>query len=159
MHITCIVITLFFAFLSVEGAPQRSIKAPKPVHTPVKAIPSVLAVPQSTATAIPCSKVGDPTVDPATRWQQAGADLALAKAVSYYNNQSSLTFSRAVSHYFNGPEDYDCQLIDGPCTAGVSQCESVSSSAGWLILNSLSNFHNVCDHRFTFPVIDVYWIP
>jgi hypothetical protein len=153
------VITLFFAFLSVEGAPQRSIKAPKPVHTSVKAIPSVLAVPQSTATAIPCSKVGDPTVDPATRWQQAGADLALAKAVSYYNNQSSLTFSRAVSHYFNGPEDYDCQLIDSPCTAGVSQCESVTSSAGWLILNSLSNFHNVCDHRFTFPVIDVYWIP
>jgi hypothetical protein len=129
----------------------------------VKAIPSVLVVGQPTATSISCSEVGDPTVDPATRWQLAGADEALIKAVQYYRNQSSeggsLTLSRALSHYFNGPEDYDCQLIDGPCSAGVGKCETVSSPAGWLILNSFSNFHNVRDHRFTFPVIGVYWIP
>jgi hypothetical protein len=138
MRIPLAVITLTFAFLSVEGVPlDGSIAVPRS--------PSGPTGPSS------CSEVGDPTVDSATRWQKAGADDAFTKATQYYNQQrlqgGSLTFSRAVSHYFNGPENFDCQLISGPCDAGVSKCETVSSPAGWLILNSFANFHNVRDHN------------
>ncbi|KAJ5389250.1 uncharacterized protein N7496_000318 [Penicillium cataractarum] len=149
MRITFIVITVIFAFLSAEATPHHSIAVPKSSHIPAKATPldGFIAVPKSTSTSISCSEVGDPTVDSATRWQKSGADNALIKAIQYYHNQSSQagsqTFSRAVSHYFNGPENYDCQLVDSPCNAGVSKCETVTSPAGWLILNSFANFHNL----------------
>ncbi|KAH8816594.1 hypothetical protein F5884DRAFT_873287 [Xylogone sp. PMI_703] len=98
--------------------------------------------------SISCGQVGDPNVDPNTRWQTAMADGAFINATNYYNDQrinkgSTQPFDRQISHFFNGHENYDCQLITSACDAGVGKCETVTSAAGWLILNSFSNFHNL----------------
>ncbi|RFU30783.1 hypothetical protein B7463_g5550, partial [Scytalidium lignicola] len=97
--------------------------------------------------SIQCSQVGDPNADPNDRWNTAMADGAFANATNYYNDQrvndgATATFDNQISHFFNGPESYDCQLITSACDAGVGKCETVTSPAGWLILNSFSNFHN-----------------
>ncbi len=103
--------------------------------------------------SVQCSQVGDPAVDPSSRWDTAMAQEAFTNATNFYNenrqNGNPLSFDDSISHFFNGPENYDCQLLASPCDGGVGACNSVTSPAGWLILMSLSNFHNV---GFSFPI-------
>ncbi len=97
---------------------------------------------------VQCSQVNDPNIDPNTRWQTGMADAALVNATTYYNNNrlggtSTLHFDESTSYYFHGPDNYDCQLLVSSCDSGAGVCSNTTSPAGYLILNSFSNFHNV----------------
>ncbi|RFU27766.1 hypothetical protein B7463_g8566, partial [Scytalidium lignicola] len=73
-------------------------------------------------TNISCSDVGDPNVDPATRWATALADEAFSDAVKDWNSQKARILGALLV--------------------------LVTSPAGWMILNSFANFHNYFDNLF-----------
>jgi hypothetical protein len=96
-----------------------------------------------------------------TRWGEAGADAA----VSDFNNQwkgglkdDGLSYVQQLSHFWNGPEFWDCGVLQNQCGAGVPTCGDVNSRganahtvknpAAWLILNSFTNIHNFYINQF-----------
>lgn len=100
--------------------------------------------------------------DPALRWSEADCNEAWTAVVRYWNEDPAsqgLGFVPAVSHYFNAPEGWDCgKMGSDPCGAGPGSCGDmnergdVNNSAGWMILQSFTTFHNVSGEMQSFTL-------
>ena len=65
----------------------------------------------------------------------------------------NLIFVQYVSEYWNGPQQWNCgKMGEDPCGGGPGDCGDMDDEgpigtpdmpAGWLILQSFTNFHNV----------------
>ena len=102
------------------------------------------------------SDVGNPAADPSVRWAEAECDDAWAAVTQNWTTvggAQSLDFVQYVSEYWNGPQQRDCgKMGEDPCGAGPGDCGDIDDKgpfgtpdtpAGWLILQSFTNFHNV----------------
>lgn len=97
--------------------------------------------------------VGDPHGDPGLRWSEAGTDRAWDAVSRFWHEDPTsrgLNFVQAVSHYWHGPEQWDCgKMGSDPCGAGPGSCGDktgrgdTTTPAAWLILQSFTTIHNV----------------
>ena len=98
--------------------------------------------------------IGNPAASAALRWSEADASDAWEAVARYWNENpasNGLTFVQAVSHYWNGPEGWNCGAVGSdPCDSAPQSCgdkskasKDIDTPAGWLILQSFSTIHNV----------------
>ena len=89
------------------------------------------------------------------RWAEAECDDAWAAVTQNWTTvggAQNLDFVQYVSEYWNGPQQWDCgKMGEDPCGAGPGDCGDIDDKgpfgtpdtpAGWLILQSFTNFHN-----------------
>ena len=97
---------------------------------------------------------GNPAASGALRWSEADAIDAFEAVERYWNENpasNGLSFVQAVSHYWNGPEGWNCGTIGSdPCDSAPQSCgdkskasKDIDTPAGSLILQSFSTIHNV----------------
>ena len=102
------------------------------------------------------SDVGNPAVDPSVRWAEAKCDDTWSTVTHDWTAASgaqSLDFVQFVSEYWKGPQQWNCGKIgEDPCGGGPGDCGEMdvkgpigtpNTPAGWVILQSFTNFHNV----------------
>ena len=102
------------------------------------------------------SDVGNPAADPSVRWAEAKCDDAWAAVTQDWTTvpgAQSLIFVQYVSEYWDGPQQWNCgKMGEDPCGGGPGDCGDMDDigpvgtpnmPAGWLFLQSFTNFHNV----------------
>ncbi len=98
--------------------------------------------------------VGNPAASAALRWSEADVSDAWEAVERYWNENpasAGLNFVQAVSHYWNGPESWNCGAVGSdPCDSAPQSCgdkskadKDIDTPAGWMILQSFSTIHNV----------------
>lgn len=90
----------------------------------------------------------------ALRWSEADVDDAWTAVERYWNEDpasAGLNFVQAVSHFWNGPDGWNCGIVgQDPCGSAPQACgdknettKDIDAPAGWIILQSFSTIHNV----------------
>ena len=98
--------------------------------------------------------IGNPAASAALRWSEADVSDAWDAVERYWNENpasAGLNFVQAVSHYWNGPESWNCGAVGSdPCDSAPQSCgdkskadKDIDTPAGWMILQSFSTIHNV----------------
>ncbi len=103
-------------------------------------------------TQVKCTDYGvtDASLPSNARWSAVDAGGAWSEAVSAWNNEGTapghvpLPFTQYLMNFFHGPDNWNCQDIgSAACAPGVLQCGSTNHPAGWMVMNSLANLHEV----------------
>jgi hypothetical protein len=94
--------------------------------------------PTPTWAAVLCSQtdISNAAAQPQARWEAADVANAWNAAIESWNSSStSLPFAAAISAFFNGPENLDCQDISSTACSNTITCSQVNHPAGLVMFN------------------------